>query len=133
MYNDVSLAVQSYSVQHHHSGHSLHDCSSVVILTMNITLYRGFPVSNKFTSSPFVSKLELRLRQGDDEGSAEKSPTAQVLGESTLITQELVREGVLEDINAHLSLVKKAQDLALWGMLEDRLYWFHVRPQAPAC
>ena len=29
-----------------------------------IKLYRGFPISNTFTSSSFVSKLELRLRLG---------------------------------------------------------------------
>lgn len=119
---------------------------------MDITLYRGFPVTNKFTSSPFVSKLELRLhvdrvkhivaegsaisaprskipyvalsKRNDDGGNTEKTPAT--LGDSTLIIQKLMRDGVLGDLNAHLSPTQKAQDLALRGMLEDRLYWFHV-------
>lgn len=117
---------------------------------MTLKIYRGFPVSPTFTTSPFVSKLEFRLRHGqvqhrnevgtplkgprgkvpyvtwseDDTNKKTASPT--MLGDSALITSTLIREGVLEDLNAHLSPSQKAQDLALRGLLEDRLYWLHV-------
>jgi len=115
-----------------------------------ITLYRGFPKTAKFTSSPFVTKLEVRLRLGQvphtvdvgtplkaprgkipyvaiaSDGADEKAAQPTMLGDSALIADRLVRDGVLEDLNAGLSPVEKARDLALRGLLEDKLYWYFV-------
>lgn len=118
---------------------------------MDITIYRGFLKSNTFTPSSFVSKLEFRLRLGQvphtvDAGSPLKAPRGKIpyvalsdkgdpdagaarptmLGDSGLIASALVAKGVLKDLNAHLTQIEKARDLALRGLLEDRLYWFHV-------
>lgn len=120
---------------------------------LDITLYRGFPAKKAFSPSAFVSKLETRLRLGGvpfhvdaaggtpmngprgkipyvavAERNAETNDVAPptLLGDSGLIARELIDMGVLEDLNASLSAEQKARDLALRGLLEDRLYWFEV-------
>ena len=118
----------------------------------HITVYRGWKDSGKYVWSPFVTKLEFRLRYGGltyevEEGSTFKAPKGKVpyitiaekdhesgdmgsstcLADSTLIIQALVENGLLEDINASLSPVDRAHDLALRTLLEDKLYFYHVR------
>ena len=123
-----------------------------------ITLYRGWPVTGKYVWSPFVTKVEARLRfagvsyrvgggsllkaprgkipylevsragegnSGQDEIGAEARTT--MLSDSTLIAERLVEEGLLEDWNAELEPVERANDLALRAMVEDKLYFYQVR------
>ena len=115
----------------------------------HITVYRGWKVSGKYDWSPFVTKLEFRLRHGDltyeaEAGSTSKSPKGKIpyititekdhntesstcLTDSTLIIQALMENGFLTDINASLSPVDRAHDLALRALLEDKLYFYHLR------
>ena len=118
----------------------------------HITVYRGWKDSVKYIWSPFVTKLEFRLRHGGlsyqtDAGSMSKAPKGKLpyititeidsksgdtgnstsLADSTLIIQALMENGLLEDVNAPLSPADRAHDLALRALLEDKLYFYHVR------
>ncbi|GAP86840.2 putative glutathione s- protein [Rosellinia necatrix] len=116
-----------------------------------ITVFRGFKEGGAFVWSPFVTKLEARLRfggvayataagsprqgpkgkipyvevtrRGGGEGEGEEEETA-VLGDSALIAAALAERGVLADINARLTGAERAHDLALRAMLEDRLAFY---------
>ncbi|KAJ5089206.1 hypothetical protein N7532_007890 [Penicillium argentinense] len=108
----------------------------------SITVFRGFPEKGCYTWSPFVNKLEARLRFDNiaykvDTGSPLKAPRGKVpyitlerdvktesLGDSALITKSFIEAGSLTDLNARLSPVEKAQDLALKALLEDKLYFY---------
>jgi len=92
--------------------------------------------------SVYVTKLQLRLRHGgvpyeNDIGNRGDSPkkkfpyvrfleTGELMGDSALITERLVRDGKLEDLSAQLSPEQKAMDLCLRVMVEDRLYYLVV-------
>ncbi|CAI7626090.1 unnamed protein product [Penicillium crustosum] len=107
-----------------------------------ITIFRGFPEKGCYTWSPFVTKLEARLRFGDisynvDTGSPPKGPRGKVpyitlerdgqsqsISDSTLIAKSFIESGYLEDLNHRLSPVEKAQDLSLKALLEDKLYFY---------
>ena len=117
----------------------------------NITLYRGFQGSGAYVWSPFVTKLEARLRSAElsyrtEAGSLSKAPrgkipyvaisesdsasqapvTPTILADSTLITDRLVEDGVSDDLNAKLSPTEKAHDFALRALLEEKLYFYQV-------
>ena len=117
----------------------------------SLTLYRGFENSPNYVWSPFVNKLEARLRFGGlhyrvDVGAPPKAPRGKIpyislskagpdgepidppkfYGDSTLISQNLVQEGWMNDLNAKLSPVEKVQDKALRALLEDKLYFYQV-------
>ena len=120
-----------------------------------LTLYRGWLDRGKHVWSPFSVKLEARLRfagvsYATDAGSPFKAPKGKIpyieyqgippsgcvdesqllpttLGDSTLIIKHLIERDVLPDINAKLSSTAKAQDLALRALLEEKLYFYHVR------
>lgn len=112
-----------------------------------ITLYRGFPSSSSYVWSPFVTKLEARLRFGDlayktDQGAPPKGPKGKIpyiaisrndntntemLSDSSLISDKLVVDGLVEDLNSKLTAAEKAQDLAFRALLEDKLYFYQVR------
>ncbi|RMZ83732.1 hypothetical protein DV738_g978, partial [Chaetothyriales sp. CBS 135597] len=108
-----------------------------------LTLYRGFPVHPRLGWSPFVNKLEARLRLGGvkyelGEGNPRAAPRGKIpyiavdgrselLGDSTLITRDFVEEGYFADLNAHLTPAQRAQDLAIRALLEDKLYFYQVR------
>ncbi|KAI9649715.1 hypothetical protein NHQ30_002296 [Ciborinia camelliae] len=108
-----------------------------------IILYRGFPASNAYPWSPFVAKLEARLRFAGTSydlgvGSPKTAPRGKIpyigfkgspdlFSDSTLIIRKLVDEGVLPDLNAHLTPVQRAQDLALRALLEEKLYFYQTR------
>ncbi len=49
-----------------------------------------------------------------------------VLADSTLIVENLVEDGILDDLNATLSPTEKAYDLALRALLEEKLYFYQV-------
>lgn len=112
-----------------------------------ITLFRGWKDLGKYVWSPFVTKLELRLRIAGlkyrtEEGSKFKSPKGKIpyvtivpanepgepltISDSSLIVQNLISNGLIEDINATLPSHRRALDLALKALLEDRLYFYHV-------
>ncbi|KAJ5382968.1 hypothetical protein N7517_000879 [Penicillium concentricum] len=107
-----------------------------------ITVFRGFPEKGCYTWSPFVTKLEARLRFGNinysiEAGSPPKGPRGKVpyikleddgqsqsMSDSTLIAKLFIASGYLEDLNHRLSPVEKAQDLSLKALLEDKLYFY---------
>jgi len=112
-----------------------------------LKLFRGSTDKDKYVSSPFVTKVETRLRLANvdytlDAGApwqgpkkkipylevqAQTADQKQILGDSTLIFQHLINDGDLRDLNASLSTSEKAQDLALRSLLEDKLYFYHMR------
>jgi hypothetical protein len=117
-------------------------------LRPSITLYRGFHGSGTYIWSPFVTKLEARLRfaglpyrveagslssaprgkipyvaiSKDSESHAPDTPT--LLADSTLIVENLVGEGALDNLNANFSPTEQAHDLALRALLEEKLYFY---------
>lgn len=114
---------------------------------LDLILYRGFKGSSTYVWSPFVTKLEARLRFGglsyrNEAGSPFSGPRGKIpyvaisrpgsadppplMGDSTLIIRNLVDDGTLEDLNAKLGPVERAHDLALRALLEDKLYWYQV-------
>jgi len=127
----------------------------------DVIVYRGWLDRGKYVWSPFVIKLEARLRfagvsYATEAGSTFKAPKGKIpyiecrglqasslpqgsapldgnpspgvtLGDSTLIIKHLIEWGILPDNNATLSPAAKVQDLALRALLEDKLYFYHVR------
>ncbi|KAF2490774.1 putative glutathione S-transferase [Lophium mytilinum] len=108
-------------------------------------VYRGWPTIGAHVWSPFIIKLEARLRFSSityttESGSPTKAPKGKIpyvkyrdqsnhtttLGDSTLIINQLTHSGTLLDLNAPLSPEKKAVDLALRALLEDKLYFYHT-------
>jgi len=106
-----------------------------------MTLYRGWKEEGNYVWSPFVTKIEFRLRFAGiayitDVGSVTTAPKGKIpyieisqgdrLGDSTLIIKHLVEKGYVEDINTKLSPQNRAYDLALRALLEEKLYFYHV-------
>lgn len=111
-----------------------------------LTLYRGLSSQGQYVWSPFVTKLEARLRfagvaYGTEAGSTRTAPRGKFpyvefpaaksaesvhMGDSTLITHHFVEMGLLPDLNGPLSMEDKARDLATRALLEDKLYFFDV-------
>ena len=113
-----------------------------------ITLYRGWLDRGRYVWSPFVVKLEARLRFAGvkyrtEVGSTGSAPNGKIpyielaegsdggveaLGDSTLIIKYLMKRGVIEDLNGEGRLAgeERARDLALRALLEDKLYFYHV-------
>ncbi|CAI6090091.1 hypothetical protein V2G26_006427 [Clonostachys chloroleuca] len=111
-------------------------------MTRSLTLFRGSPATNTYVWSPFVTKLEARLRFEDVSyklavGSPKSAPRGKIpyiqlggdekLGDSTLIIKQLVANDLLSDLNAKLSPTERAQDLAIRALLEEKLYFYTVR------
>lgn len=122
-------------------------------------LFRGSGESNRYASSPFVTKVEFRLRLEGIKyaigcgapwlGPKGKIPYIQLsstslpgpqvdetgkvdmLGDSALIIKYLVDQEGLQDLNEWMGPQYKARDLALRALLEDKLYFYHVR--YPSC
>ncbi|KAI9840405.1 MAG: hypothetical protein M1837_001618, partial [Sclerophora amabilis] len=115
-----------------------------------LIVYRGWLERGKHVWSPFVIKLEARLRFAGvsyrtEAGSTTKAPNGKIpyveyqgganvdeepasrLGDSTLIIKHLVERGTIPDINARVSPPVRAQDLAIRALLEDKLYFYHTR------
>ncbi|KAK8013819.1 hypothetical protein PG990_007115 [Apiospora arundinis] len=121
-----------------------------------ITVHRGWKDTGKHVWSPFVIKLEARLRFGHVAyrtagGSPKTAPRGKIpyvefspssslsqlqqvanagdddaMGDSGLITKALTERGILPDLNARLSKEDRAKDLAIRAMLEDRLCFYHA-------
>lgn len=117
---------------------------------ISLTVFRGFPDKGCFVWSPFVTKLEARLRFGNisyrtEPGSVPKAPrgkvpyvsidrgdgNCEILADSTLISQALVESGDLEDLNNNLTASQKLQDLSIKALLEDKLYFYQVQYSIP--
>ncbi|RJE21275.1 glutathione s-transferase [Aspergillus sclerotialis] len=124
------------------------------VSTPKITLYRGWLEPGRHVWSPFVIKLEARLRfagvpyetkagsvrtapkgkipyvevsQSTVEGGDNETAMTTQLGDSTLIIKSLVEWGVLPDVNDGLDRGKRATDLAIRALLEEKLYFYHTR------
>ncbi|KAI5861902.1 hypothetical protein GGS23DRAFT_611026 [Durotheca rogersii] len=112
-----------------------------------ITVFRGWDAAGAHVWSPYVVKLEARLRFAGvpytvSGGSLRAAPRgkipyvefraegssapAQRLGDSALIARALVDRGVLPDLAAPLPPPRRALDLALRALLEDKLYFYHT-------
>lgn len=117
----------------------------------NIIVYRGRQDSGAYVWSPFVTKLETWLRFAGlsyrtEAGSLSRAPrgkipyvaisktdsgsqapvTPEILADSTLIIEKLMEDGLVDDLNAKLLPTKKAHDLALRALLEEKLYFYQV-------
>ncbi|OZJ01456.1 hypothetical protein BZG36_05749, partial [Bifiguratus adelaidae] len=113
----------------------------------HLTLYRGWEDRGCYVWSPFVTKLELRLRLSNfpytiESGSSTTAPKGKIpyielrsredgsssaLADSTLIIKHLVERGYLEDLYVSKPSTTRAHDVAIRAMLEDRLYFYHTR------
>ncbi|TVY40241.1 Failed axon connections-like protein [Lachnellula occidentalis] len=112
-----------------------------------ITVFRGSKNLGAYVWSPFVTKLETRLRFAGlayrtDAGSPKSAPRGKIpymvisepnssalatsLADSGLIIEKLKGNGYLHDLNTGLSPVQKAHDMALIALLEDKLYFYQV-------
>ena len=112
-----------------------------------LIVYRGWLDRGKHVWSPFVIKLEARLRFAGvsyitEAGSTRTAPKGKIpyvecqglgdspstsLGDSTLIIKHLTEWNILPNINAKITSTDRAQDLALRALLEEKLYFYHVR------
>jgi hypothetical protein len=111
-----------------------------------ITLFRGWKDTTRYAWSPFVTKLEFRMRYAGITytgagGSPRSAPTGKIpyvevqwkdqsptaIGDSSLIAKYFEDEGLLGNLNATLSGVGRAHDLAIKALVEDRLYFFNMR------
>ncbi|KAF2999131.1 hypothetical protein E8E14_004990 [Neopestalotiopsis sp. 37M] len=127
--------------------------STITDTKPSITIFRGWKDFGKHVWSPFVIKLEARMRfagiryavdvgsprtapkgkvpyvecrrrNGSDQGEEEEE--VQQVADSTLIIQTLTQRGDLPDLNAALSGPDAARDMALRALLEDKLYFYHM-------
>ncbi|KAL1594331.1 hypothetical protein SLS60_010090 [Paraconiothyrium brasiliense] len=111
-----------------------------------ITLYRGWNTPNQYVWSPFVTKIEFRLRTsrtsytcgvgGPRSGPRGKIPylelkypgsAPELLSDSTLILKTLCERDIVKDVNAGLEGGETGQDLAVRALLEDKLYFLQGR------
>lgn len=110
-----------------------------------LTVFRGFPDIGCYVWSPFVTKLEARLRFASipyrtEAGSVPNAPRGKVpyvsiespegekrlISDSALIIEELIQSGKTADLNQNLPGPQKLQDKALQALLEDKLYYYQV-------
>ena len=112
-----------------------------------ITVFRGWLNRGQYVWSPFVTKLEARLRFGGikytiEAGSPRTALKGKIpyveyrqhsgapalyMGDSALIARAFTEEGLLGDLGAALSPEKKALDMSVRALLEDKLVFYHVR------
>jgi hypothetical protein len=112
----------------------------------DIVLYRGSSRAGEYAGSPFVAKLEARLRFGGlsyktGAGSPVSSPRGKIpyvavtnaeesapimLSDSSLISATFTEQGLLKDLNADLSPTDRVHDLSIRALLEDKLYFYQV-------
>ncbi|OAP58307.1 hypothetical protein AYL99_07397 [Fonsecaea erecta] len=113
-------------------------------------LSRGWPDKGVYSWSPFVTKVEFRFRHAGlaydvEAGSVNAAPKGKIpyvdlgplqedghnepslLGDSTFIIQRLLSMGHLPDLNGSLPEELKLNDLGFRALLEDKLYFYHMR------
>ena len=106
-----------------------------------MTVFRGSQPANAYVWSPFVTKVEARLRFAAKPyslgaGSPRSAPKGKIpyvqlpgggdtLGDSAFIIRHLVSSGVIPDLNAALTPAQRAQDLAIRALMEDRVYFYN--------
>ncbi|KAK3323045.1 hypothetical protein B0H66DRAFT_474733 [Apodospora peruviana] len=111
--------------------------------TPKLIVYRNSLQQGKYNSSPFVNKLETRLRLAGVPyrtafGTKKQAPrgkipfvgfedSSELIADTTLIIRKFVDDGILLDLNAALTPVQRAQDLAIRALLEEKLYFYIVR------
>ncbi|ELR09849.1 hypothetical protein VC83_06505 [Pseudogymnoascus destructans] len=97
-----------------------------------------------YTWSPFVVKLEARLRFSHLPYTTEDCPSSSSIctygsfpfgdavsvptclpSDSALITKSLIKSAAITDLNADLSPAEAATDLAIRSLLEDKLYFLN--------
>ncbi|KAF9774858.1 hypothetical protein IL306_007102 [Fusarium sp. DS 682] len=105
------------------------------------TIFRGPGKPTAFTWSPFVIKLEARLRFAGlsyrvAEGSPKTAPRGKIpyiefegesLSDSTFIIKRFIDDGLIPDLNASLTPLQRAQDLAFRALLEEKVYFYGTR------
>ncbi|KAI1775343.1 hypothetical protein F4818DRAFT_416348 [Hypoxylon cercidicola] len=111
----------------------------------DITIFRGWKDFGKYVWSPYVIKLEARLRIADvpyttDVGSPRSAPKGKIpymelrdassdspllLCDSALIIKNLTERGVLPDLNGGLSPAERSHDMGLRALLEDKLSFYN--------
>jgi glutathione S-transferase len=107
-----------------------------------ITLYRGWDTPGQYVWSPFVTKVEFRLRTSvlpytSAAGSPSSGPKGKIpyidmetdaskdcLADSSLILRKFSDQGLITDVNAKLSPKDRAIDLAIRALLEDKLCFY---------
>lgn len=121
--------------------------------SQRITVFAGRHESGCYNWSPFVNKLQARLRfasvayditasslsqapkgkipyigLSSDTSRGDSKPTEPptLLGDTDLITKHLMEIGDLPNLNEVLAPVELAQDLALRALLEDKIYFMQV-------
>lgn len=112
----------------------------------DLKVHRGWPGHGSHVWSPFVVKLEARLRFANvpyttEPGGPRGAPKGKIpyvefqaqggegvvqMGDSSLIARHFVEEGVLPDLNGRLSSEDRARDLATRALLEEKLCFYHV-------
>jgi hypothetical protein len=111
----------------------------------DITVFRGLHDVG-YTWSPFVTKLEARLRFGNivysvEAGSVNKAPRgkvpyifvkhpdgqAEIMSDSSLIAKALVESETLKDLNGRLSPTEKLNEIGLKALFEEKLYFYQVK------
>lgn len=122
--------------------------------TPHLTLFRGWDEKGRHVWSPFVVKIEARLRFAGLKydtgiGSPHTAPKGKIpyinvvtsagagageqqqqFGDSALIIDNLVEAGLLPALGGGLSAAQRSHDVALRALLEDKLYFYHVGPPA---
>jgi hypothetical protein len=112
---------------------------------LDILLSRGWKQNGIYGWSPFCTKLELRFRLSGikyhcEAGNPRAGPTSKLpyvtvtskssppykLGDSSLIAQDFVSNGLIDDLNADRDEATKTLDLALQGLVEDKLYFYNM-------
>lgn len=111
-----------------------------------VTVFRGWKETGKYVWSPYVVKLETRLRFAGvryttDVGGLKAAPRGKIpyiefrdsssaspllLSDSSLIIQNLTERGTLPDLNGRLGPAERSHDMALRALLEDKLSFYHV-------
>jgi hypothetical protein len=113
----------------------------------SLTVYRGFPGTACYVWSPFVVKLEARLRFAGlsyktEQGSVFQAPRGKIpyvaikwngavepelFADSQLISDKLSEAGLLPNLNKGLSPTENTLDMAVKALIEDKLYFYNVR------
>jgi hypothetical protein len=114
-------------------------------MSTELTLYRGSDEPGQFVWSPFVTKVEFRLRTSSAPytraiGSPAAGPKGKIpyldaakpgqptlhLADSTLILKTLTERGLITPANASLTPSQKAIDLAIRALFEEKLYFLQA-------